>query len=70
MIQAVRMGDWKAVRPKPGAPLELYDLGRDVGETSNVAAAHSDVVARIEAYLKTARTEPRPHDTGSFEFKR
>jgi arylsulfatase A-like enzyme len=70
MIQAVRMGNWKAVRPKPGAPLELYDLGRDIGETSNVAAAHRDVVARIEAYLKTARTEPRPHDTGSFEFKR
>jgi arylsulfatase A-like enzyme len=70
MIQAVRMGDWKAVRPKPGTPLELYDLGRDLGETSNVAAAHRDVVAKIEGYLKTARTEPRPHDTGSFEFKR
>ena len=70
MIQAVRMGDWKAVRLKPGAPLELYDLARDVGETSDIAATHRDVVAKIEAYLKTARTEPRPHDTGSFEFKR
>jgi arylsulfatase A-like enzyme len=70
MVQAVRMGDWKAVRLKPGAPLELYDLARDVGETQNVAAAHPDVVAKIEAYLKTARTAPRPHDTGSFEFKR
>jgi arylsulfatase A-like enzyme len=70
MIQAVRMGDWKAVRLKPGAPLELYDLKRDVGETSDVAAAHPDLVARIETYLKTARTPPRPHDTGSFEFKR
>ena len=70
MVQAVRMGDWKAVRLKPGAPLELYDLARDVGEAQNVATAHPDVVARIEAYLKTARTAPRPHDTGSFEFKR
>jgi len=70
MIQAVRMRDWKAVRPKQGAPLELYDLARDVGETSDVAAAHPDVVAKIEAYLKTARTPPRPHDTGSFEYKR
>ena len=24
--QAVRMGDWKAVRPQAGAPLELYNL--------------------------------------------
>jgi arylsulfatase A len=70
MIQAVRTGNWKAVRTKPGAPLELYDLGRDIGETSDVAAAHPDVIARIENYLKTARTVPRPHDTGSFEYKR
>jgi arylsulfatase A len=70
MIQAVRMGDWKAVRPKPGAPLELYDLARDEGETRDVAAVHPAVIARIEGYLRTARTPPRPHDTGSFEYKR
>ena len=70
MIQAVRMGDWKAIRLKPGAPLELYDLAGDIGETNNVAAGHPDVIAKIESYLKTARTPPRPHDTGSFEFKR
>lgn len=55
--QAVRTGDWKAVRLALGKPLELYDLNTDVGETNNVAAAHPDVVAKIEAYLKTARTD-------------
>ena len=55
--QAVRMGDWKAVRPQAGAPLELYNLNADLGEKRNVAAQNPDVVARIEAYLKTARTE-------------
>jgi arylsulfatase A-like enzyme len=55
--QAVRMGDWKAVRLRPGGPVELYDLKTDIGETRDVAAAHPDVVARIEAYLKNARTE-------------
>ena len=55
--QAVRMGDWKAVRLAIEKPLELYDLKTDVGETKNVAAAHADVVARIESYLKTARTD-------------
>jgi arylsulfatase A-like enzyme len=55
--QAVRMGDWKAVRLEPGQPLELYDLKNDVGEKKNVASQHPEVVAEIEAYLKTARTE-------------
>jgi arylsulfatase A len=54
--QAVRMGNWKAVRLKPGGPLELYDISRDVAEATNVAANHPDVIEKIEAYLKTART--------------
>ena len=55
--QAVRMGSWKAVRPGLGLPLELYDLQKDPAEAANVAAAHPDIVKKIEAYLQTARTE-------------
>ncbi len=55
--QAVRMGNWKAVRLKTGAPLELYDLASDPGEEREVSAQHPEIVAKIEAYLKTARTE-------------
>jgi arylsulfatase A-like enzyme len=55
--QAVRMGDWKAVRLKPGGPIEIYNLASDPGEARNVAPEHPDVVARVESYLKTARTE-------------
>jgi arylsulfatase A len=55
--QAVRMGNWKAVRLKKDAPLELYDLPNDPNEQRNVAAGNPEVVAKIEQYLKTARTE-------------
>ena len=55
--QAVRMGRWKGVRLSPGGPLELYNLVEDIGEENDVAADHPDIVQRIEAYLKTARTE-------------
>jgi arylsulfatase A-like enzyme len=55
--QALRMGDWKAVRLAPGAPLELYHLRNDPGETKNVAADNLKIVAKMEASLKTARAE-------------
>jgi arylsulfatase A-like enzyme len=54
--QAVRWHDWKALRLAPGKKLELYDLSKDLGEKNNVAAEHPEVIARIETYLKTART--------------
>jgi arylsulfatase A-like enzyme len=56
--QAVRTGDWKGVRHGTDQPLELYDLKSDIGETTDVAAKHPDVVKKIEQYLATARTEP------------
>ena len=68
--QAVRWGDWKAVRLKPGSALELYNLREDLSERNDVASEYPQAVRRIEEYLKTARTEPRPHNTGSFEFVR
>ncbi len=55
--QAVRMGRWKGVRLKAGGPLELFDLERDVAEAHDIAAQHPEIVAKIEAYLRTARTE-------------
>jgi arylsulfatase A-like enzyme len=55
--QAVRMGDWKAVRRDPDAPLELYDLKTDIAEQKDLAEKHPEIVKRIEVYLKNARTE-------------
>jgi arylsulfatase A len=62
LFQAVRMGNWKAVRTEPGAALDLYNLAQDAGETTNVAAQHPGIVVRLETYLATARTEPPPYD--------
>ncbi|MCL4134293.1 UNVERIFIED_CONTAM: hypothetical protein GTU68_028795 [Idotea baltica] len=55
--QAVRWQNWKAVRMAADQPLELYDLAQDVGETTNIALQHPDVISKIEDYLKTARTK-------------
>jgi arylsulfatase A-like enzyme len=56
-IQAVRFGDWKAVRNGPSSPIELYDLKTDPGETKDLAGQKPDLVARAEALMKSARKE-------------
>jgi arylsulfatase A len=60
--QAVRIGRWKGVRlgghDDLDAPIELYDLEVDAAETTDVAADHPDVVARIRAVM-ASRTEAR-----------
>jgi len=56
-IQAVRFGDWKAVRNAPSALIELYDLGKDPAESTDLAGEHPELVAKAEGLLKTARIE-------------
>ncbi|MCE7040154.1 arylsulfatase [Dyadobacter sp. CY312] len=53
--QAVRYGDWKAV--KRAGKLELYNISKDIGEKNDVAAQNPAVVKTIETYLTTSRTE-------------
>jgi arylsulfatase A-like enzyme len=53
---AVRIGEMKAVRQRlasknPGA-WELYDIARDAGETTDIAARHPEVIAEAVAILK------------------
>jgi arylsulfatase A-like enzyme len=58
--QAVRLGDWKAVRNGTDQPIELYDVRYNASETQNVAAKHPEVLAQIEKILATASTpDPR-----------
>ena len=53
----VRMGDWKGVLPAGKDEWELYNLAKDIGETTDVAAANPAIVAKIADIMKTGRTE-------------
>lgn len=48
-LKAVRQGRWKLHLESGG----LYDLEADLGETTDVAAAHPDVMARLETLVAT-----------------
>ncbi len=58
--QAVRRGDWKAVRlnvaKAPDGPIELYNLKDDLGEENNVAGEYPELVRQMAEIMKTART--------------
>ena len=54
--QGVRMGDWKAVRLKPNQKTQLFNLKTDIGETTDVADRHPEIVAKMEAILTNGRT--------------
>lgn len=67
-LQAVRSGKWKLFLPlekrwvdfkgktEPGAAA-LYDLEKDLGETTNVAPKHPDVVRRLTSLAEKARED-------------
>ncbi len=54
--QAVRMGRWKAVRPKTKAEIEIYDLATDLSEENDVAAEHPNLVAKAGALFRSERS--------------
>lgn len=55
--QAVRFGDWKAVRRGPAASVEIYDLKDDIGETVDLAPQQPDLVSRALDLFRTGRTD-------------
>ena len=62
--QALRMGKWKAVRTelhKGQVKTQLYDLEKDLAETTDVAHLYPSVVVQIEEYLRASHREsPNP----------
>lgn len=55
---AVRMGNWKAVRPAGAEEFELYDLRRDLEELNNVADQYPDILRKMAAYAREAHSPP------------
>ena len=69
---AVRYGKWKAIQPgkpkgsKQNQPWELYDLSRDVSESTSVADSHSDVLEKMKAFADASHD---PVEAGTYYDK-
>lgn len=57
--QALRFGDWKAIRFGPDQPIRLYDLKSDLAEKNDVSAEHPQWVQQATEWFRTARTESK-----------
>ncbi|MGH7955439.1 MAG: sulfatase/phosphatase domain-containing protein, partial [Opitutaceae bacterium] len=55
--QAIRLDNWKAVKSRPSAAFELYNLVNDPKETTDVAEKNPDVMKKI-AELAVAQHTP------------
>ncbi len=56
--QAVRQGEWKAVRmPMHTGQTQLFNLGDDLGEATDAASAHPDIVKQLEVLMDTAHED-------------
>ena len=61
----MRLGDWKGIRHGQGEPVELYELGSDLGERRNVASQHLDIVRRIESNMESASVPSERYRVGA-----
>jgi hypothetical protein len=57
---AVRMRHWKAIQPRTDGPWELYDLNKDISETTNVAAEHPEILTQMQAYAERSHVPVEP----------
>ncbi|MFO1489742.1 MAG: arylsulfatase [Kiritimatiellia bacterium] len=58
-LQAVRFGDWKAVRKAPKGGVELYDLATDPGEKKDVSGARPKLVGKaLDLFARNRTADP------------
>jgi arylsulfatase A len=58
---AVRMGKWKGVRTgtrkNPDAPLKLFNLDKDLGETKDISSEHPEIAKKLMGFIKAAHVD-------------
>ncbi|MGH7956081.1 MAG: sulfatase, partial [Opitutaceae bacterium] len=54
---AIRSGDWRLIEFYDDGRLELYNIKRDIGESTNLASSHPEVVASLKQKLADWRRD-------------
>ena len=64
--RAIRAGDFKAVQQPIHTPVRLYNLADDLGEGTDIAAQHAELVSRLTELMDSAYA---PSDRWKFPEK-
>lgn len=56
---AIRQGTWRAVRPNPKQPWELYDLSTDPSEAKDLAVSRPEILGKLTALAAQAHEPVR-----------
>jgi len=51
--QAARRGDWKIIRLREDAPIELYNIIEDNSESKNLASEYPEIAQEFEKMFNT-----------------
>ena len=57
---AARIGNWKAIFSRKQDSWELFNVAKDVSETNNLADAHPEKLAQLQAVTKREHTPAEP----------
>ncbi|MDA0767475.1 MAG: sulfatase-like hydrolase/transferase [Verrucomicrobia bacterium] len=57
---AVRHGKWKAIQPDKNKPWELYDLEKDISETTDLGTDHPDLLKTMQDFATASHAPVRP----------
>ncbi len=70
---AIRKGNWKAVRygvlENRDAPIQLFDLSADLGETNDISEFYPQVIEEMKQIFKNARTESEVFNFSHAQFE-
>lgn len=62
--QAVRMGNWKAVKRGIKNDVELYDLSNDISEEINLSEKYQEVAHKMDSLMSSSRVESEFYPLG------
>ncbi len=69
----MRLGEWKGIRlgvaKNAVVPVQLFHISEDIGETTDVASSHPEIVKKIEAIMRAEHIPSAEFPMGALDAR-